>query len=94
MIIGSCIITLHIPNSNSLKYKRSILKSIISKIKNKFNVSIAEIDSLNLWQKATLGIVCVNTDSSQINEILSKVVNLIEKNLTEGYILNYGIEIL
>jgi len=94
MIIGTCIITLHIPNSHSLKYKRVILRSIITKVKNKFNVSIAEIDSLDLWQKATLGIACINTDSSQINKILSQVVNLIEKNLTEGYIVDYSVEIL
>ncbi|MEW6095969.1 MAG: DUF503 domain-containing protein [bacterium] len=94
MIIGSCKITLHIPESKSLKHKRYVLKSIIDKVKNKFNVSIAEVDSLDLWQKATLGIVCVNTDSRHANETLSNVVNLIEKSLNEGYIIDYGIEII
>lgn len=94
MIIAICKITLHFHNSGSLKHKRSILKSIMTKVKNKFNVSIAEIDSLDLWQKATLGIACVNTDSAHAHETLSRVVNLIEKNLNQGYIINYGIEIL
>lgn len=94
MIIGSCKITLHIPESKSLKHKRYVLKSLITRVKNKFNVSIAEIDSLDLWQKATLGIVCINTDSSHANKTLSIVVNFIEKNLSEGYIIDYGIEII
>lgn len=94
MIIGSCTVTIHIPNSNSLKHKRYVLKSIIDRVKNRFNVSIAEIDSQDLWQKATLGIVCVNTDSQHANETLSNVVNLIESGLTEGYIIDYRIEIL
>ncbi len=94
MIIGSCQITIHIPDSKSLKHKRYVIKSIIARVKNKFNVSIAEIDSLDLWQKSTLGIVCVNTDSRHANETLSKVVNLIEKDLKEGYIIDYGIEII
>ncbi|MFH1563573.1 MAG: DUF503 domain-containing protein [Nitrospirota bacterium] len=94
MIIGSCTVTIHIPNSNSLKYKRYVLKSIIDRVKNRFNVSIAQIDTEDLWQKAILGIACVNTDSQHANETLSKVVNLIERGLTEGYIVDYGIEIL
>lgn len=94
MIIGICKISLHIPDSNSLKHKRYILKSIIARVRNKFNVSIAEIDSLDLWQKATLGIACVNTDSRHANETLSNVVNLIEKSLNEGYIIDYEIEII
>lgn len=94
MIIGSCQITLHIPNSNSLKHKRHIVKSIIDKVKNRFNVSVAEVDSLDLWQKATLGIVCVNSDSRHANETLSNVVNLIQEALVEGYIIEYNIEIL
>ncbi|MEW6609122.1 MAG: DUF503 domain-containing protein [bacterium] len=94
MIIGSCKITIHIPNSQSLKYKRYVLKGLIDRVKNRFNVSIAEIDSLDLWRKATLGIVCVNTGCRHANETLAKVVNLIEKNLSEGYIIDYEIEIL
>jgi len=93
MIIGSCKIAIYIPESRSLKDKRYVLKSIIDRVKNKFNVSIAEIDSLDLWQKATLGIVCVNTDSRHANETLSKVINLVEKSLTQGYIIEYKIEL-
>lgn len=94
MIIGSCKVNLHIPNSRSLKHKRYVLKSIIAQVKNRVNVSIAEVDSLNLWQKATLGIVCVNTDSRHANETLSKTINLIEKSLTDGYIIDYEINII
>jgi uncharacterized protein YlxP (DUF503 family) len=59
MIIGVLTLELHLPESNSLKSKRIIIKSLKDRIKNKFNVSIAEIDGNDLWQRCVLGAACV-----------------------------------
>jgi uncharacterized protein YlxP (DUF503 family) len=61
MIIGTCIIELHIPGNGSLKGKRRVVKSIIARVHNEFNVFIAEADNQDLWQSATLGVACVST---------------------------------
>ena len=50
MVIGTCTIELHIPGNGSLKGKRRVIKSIIARVHNEFNVSIAEVDNQDLWQ--------------------------------------------
>ncbi len=92
MIIGIARIELHIPGVNSLKGKRQIIKSIKERVKNRFNVSIAEVEKQDLWQRATLGLACVTNDKAQANRILSKVVHFIEQNRNIS-LTDYEIEI-
>ena len=70
------------------------MKSITSRVANKFNVSVAEVDDLDKWQLATLGISCVSNDHRFTDEVLSKVVNLIIGSSFEVEILDYEIEII
>jgi len=86
--------SLRLPENLSLKGKRQVLKSITTQVKNKFNVSIAEVDDQDLWQLATLGICCVSNNKRYANEVLSKVVGFITNSRFEIEILNYEIEIL
>ena len=94
MNIGACKIRLRLPENLSLKGKRQVLKSITTRVRNKFNVSVAEIDDQNLWQLATLGICCVSNDKRYTNEVLSKVVDFVVDGRFEVEILDYEIEIL
>jgi len=94
MNVGVCRISLRLPENLSLKGKRQVLKSITTKVKNKFNVSIAEVDDQDLWQLATLGICCVSNNKRYTNKVLSKVVGFITNSRFEIEILNYEIEIL
>ncbi|MFH1663160.1 MAG: DUF503 domain-containing protein [Chloroflexota bacterium] len=94
MIVGVCRIKLRIPENMSLKGKRRVLKSIITQLKNKFNVAVAEVDDQQLWQIATLGVCSVSNDSRYANEVLSKVMNFITNGRFEIEILDYEIEII
>ena len=94
MNVGVCRVELRLPENLSLKGKRRVLKSIISRIKNRFNVSIAEIGDQELWQLATLGICCVSNNNRHTNEVLSKVVDFIIDGRFEVEILDYEIELL
>ena len=94
MNVGICKIKLRIPDNQSLKGKRQVLKSITARVKNKFNVSVAEIDDQELWQSAMLGICYVSNDKRYTNEVLSKVVDFIVGGRFEVEILDYEIEIL
>lgn len=93
MIIGSVEIYMSAPWVHSLKEKRMIVKSIIAKIRNKFNVSIAEVESQDYHQSIVLGIVCVTNESSHAQSILQEVINYIENNC-EAVIEDTVIEIL
>ncbi|OGL42847.1 MAG: hypothetical protein A2161_03565, partial [Candidatus Schekmanbacteria bacterium RBG_13_48_7] len=73
MVIGSCQLDLHIPCSHSLKDKRQVIKQIIKLVKNRYNVSISEIDNIDLWQRALLGFVTISNEKAVVESILQKV---------------------
>jgi len=94
MQVGVCRIKLRLPENLSLKGKRQVLKSLTSRVANKFNVSVAEVDDQNLWQLATIGICCVSNNSRQANEVLTKVVDFVTEGRFEIEMIDYDIEIL
>ena len=94
MTIGACRVRLRLPENQSLKGKRQVLKSIIARVQAKFNVSIAEVDDNDLWQVATLGITCVSNDTRHANQVLSNVVSFIEDSHPDAEFLDYETEII
>ena len=77
MIVGLCTVELFIPDGHSLKDKRRVLQSLKSRVRDKFNVSVAEVGEQDLWQKAILGLACVANESAHVNQVLDQAVNLI-----------------
>jgi len=94
MHVGICIIRLRIPENGSLKDKRHVLKSIISRVTNKFNVSVAEVENNDSWQLATIGVSCVSNDKRHANEIISKVADYISDVRFDVEILDFSTEII
>ena len=94
MNVGVCKISLRLPENQSLKDKRRVLKSITTRVRNRFSVAIAEVNEQSLWQRATLGICCVSNNSRYTNEVLSKAVDFIANSHFEIEIIEYEIEIL
>ena len=94
MNIGVCKIKLRLPENLSLKGKRQVLKSITSRVGNKFNVSVAEVADHDLWQVATLGVCYVSNSSRQANEVVSKVADFVIKGRFDVEVLDYEVEIL
>lgn len=80
MHLASLRIVLHIPQSRSLKEKRHVIRAIKDRLKNKFNISIAEVDDNDLWQRATLGVAVVANDGPFIESVLSNVEAAIASN--------------
>ncbi|EJE7233491.1 DUF503 domain-containing protein [Clostridium botulinum] len=93
MIIGTAKIHLYANWVHSLKEKRMIVKSIVSKTKNKFNVSIAEVEMQDIHQSIVIGISCVSNSTKQADSIIQNVVNYIEGN-TEAIVSNIETEII
>jgi len=94
MNAGICRLKLHLSESQSLKDKRRIVKSITSRLRSKYNISIAEVDDQDLWQLVTLGIACVSNHSQHVDETLSKAMSFITNNYPELEIVDQEIEIL
>lgn len=77
MIVGLCTVELFISDGHSLKDKRRVLQSVKTRVRDKFNVSVAEVGEQDLWQKAILGLACVANESAHVNQVLDQAVNLI-----------------
>lgn len=94
MAIGYCQIDLHLPNNHSLKDKRGVLRSIVARVRQQFNVAIAELDHQDLWQSASLGVVCISNEKARLHHTLEGVVHWLEQNRPDVEIADYHIEIL
>ena len=84
MVIGVCQLDFLIPENQSLKGKRHVMRKMIDRVRHQFNVAISEVGDNDLWQRGQIGICTVGNDRRHINSSLDKVIDFIEKmNLVE-----------
>ena len=76
---GQCIFDLHVANSQSLKEKRRVIKSIKEKLKNRFNVAVCEFGDLSLWQRSQLSIVTCSNDRAVVDSTIRMVISFLER---------------
>ncbi len=84
MFIGIARFELFIPASGSLKDKRQVLRSVTAGVRPRFNVSIAEVEYQNLWQRAALGVTCVAESGGQCRKVLQEVEKTIGRIAIDG----------
>ena len=92
--VGVCRVWLRMPENASLKDKRQVLRSLMQRVRNKFQVAIAEVDAQDEWQMACLGISYVSGSEQHANQVLSKVVEFIEQTRMDAELLDYELEVL
>ncbi len=84
MVVGICKIDFLIHGNFSLKGKRQIVRSVIEKVKNRFNVSIAEVGDNDLWQRGKIGFCVVGNDKGHVNSVVDKTINyMVNLNLID-----------
>lgn len=86
MVIGNLILEIYIPQAHSLKEKRMVIRPIIERLKNKFNVAVAEVDNQDSWQSATVAVVSVSTDRKHMEKVLQQVINFLDENFPDLHI--------
>jgi len=94
MIVGVCSVELRLPGAQSLKQKRQVMRSLTTRLHQKFNVSVAEVGGLDKWQRAELGIVCVSNDRAYAHGLLTKAVRTIESSRLDVMLVDYRMEFL
>lgn len=77
MLVGTLTLDLFIPDNHSLKGKRQILNHLKDRVRNHFNVSVAEVGENELWQRSRLGVALVTNERKMADQVLSKVVTLV-----------------
>jgi uncharacterized protein YlxP (DUF503 family) len=80
MVVGSLTLQLFIPTVHSLKEKRSVIRSVVARLRNEFNISVAEVAEQDRWQLAVIGVACVSEDSRYVEGQLQAVVNWLAEN--------------
>ena len=84
MFIGMARFELFVPHSGSLKAKRQVLRPVVDRVRNKLNISIAEVDHQDLWQRAALGVTCVSPSIDQCRKLLAEAEKVIGRVTLEG----------
>ena len=87
------MVELHLPDVGSLKGKRHALKGLKERVRARYEVSVAEVDHHDLWQRATLALACVSHDARHASEVISKAMDFIEEHV-EGQVIDTSMEIL
>ncbi|HHX43247.1 MAG TPA: DUF503 domain-containing protein [Chloroflexi bacterium] len=93
MVIGLCTVDLEFPESGSLKTKRQTLQSVLARVRQQFNVSIAEVGHQDSWQLATVAMTCVSTDAAYIHGLFERAVRYIDEGPFSLVLLDYQTEL-
>lgn len=93
MVVGAALVEIHIHDSQSLKAKRGVVRSIVQRIRNRFNVSVAEVAGQDTWQRAVLGIASVGNDAVAMRSLLERIVDFVE-DLHLAEVTNSDVEIV
>ena len=91
MVVGICTLVIHLPYSRSLKDKRKVVKSLKDRLRARHNISLAEVDSHDLWQRAVLGIAAVGDGRPPIEGLFEAILAEVESQVP-GEILDREIQ--
>lgn len=94
MNVGVLRVTLHLPESGSLKGKRQVVASLLKRVRNEFAVAAAEVGEGDRWQIADLAFACVSNDGRHADEVLARVLAFVEARAAGAVIANVSTEVL
>jgi len=93
MIVGAAGVEIRIHGSTSLKEKRGVVQSICRRVRNRFNVAVAEVEGQDTWQRAVIGLAATGADAGRVRGVLERAVAFVE-DLHLAEVLHAEIEIL
>ena len=93
MPVGLLTLELHIPDAQSLKDKRQVLRSLKDKLRRDFNVAVAEMEHHDSWQRSVVGIVTISNEEKHLREVLQKVLDEADRILG-SFLINQTVEIV
>jgi uncharacterized protein YlxP (DUF503 family) len=79
MVVGAALVELHIHGSQSLKAKRGVIRSIAQRVRNQFNLAVAEVGGQDTWQRCVLGFSTIGNDRQNVRAVLDRAVSFVEE---------------
>ena len=92
--IGVATVELRIPGNGSLKGKRAVLRPIVARLRKEFNVSVAEVEAQDVYQRGVIAITCVSADASYVHGLLTKAVEMVDRMRLDAEVVDYDIELI
>ena len=93
MPVGLLTLELHIPDAQSLKDKRQVLRSLKDKLRREFNVAVSELEHHDTWQRSVVGIVTLSNEEKHVKEVLQKVLDEAD-GILGSFLINQAVEII
>ena len=93
MIVGAALVELHVHGSQSLKQKRGVVRSIVQRVRSRFNLAVAEVGGQDTWQRVVLGMTAVGSDARVVRRVLDRAIAFVEE-LRLAEVRDSDIEIL
>jgi uncharacterized protein YlxP (DUF503 family) len=93
MIVGAAVVEIHIHGSGSLKQRRGVVRSITQRLRNRFNLSVAEVGGQDTWQRAALGLSVAGSDATTVRNLLERAIAFVE-DLHLAEVLGSDVELL
>jgi uncharacterized protein YlxP (DUF503 family) len=94
MTVGMLLLRLRLPENQSLKGKRGVIKSLIARLQNRYNVAAAEVGENDRWQAAEIGVACVSSSAPHARQVLENVIAFVERERLDAEVVDYEIEII
>jgi uncharacterized protein YlxP (DUF503 family) len=92
--VGVLRFSLRIPESGSLKDKRQVVRSVAQRLRNRFQVAVAEVDDNEAWQIATIGVACVANSARHCEEVLNEILAYVEETRLDAELLDVETDVL
>lgn len=93
MPVGLLVLELHIPDAQSLKDKRQVLRSLKDRLRDKLNVAVAELDHAEKWQRSTVGVVTLANEERRVQEVLKEALETADQILG-SFLISQSFEII
>ena len=94
MIVGVLRLTLRIDAAHSLKDKRTVVKSVVERVRARFNAAVAEVEDNDTWNLATIAVVCVSNESARADAQLQTIANAITGWRLDAELLDIETELI
>ena len=88
MHIGACRLTFRLPGNDSLKGKRQVSRSLITRLRQRFNLSVAEVDAIDRHQTLVIGFTCVSNEAAHAAEIVDTAVKFVERQHVDAELVD------
>jgi len=92
--VGVCRMTFHLHGNDSLKGKRQVSRSLIGRLRQRFNLAVAEVDAIDVYQRLVIGLTCVSNDVRHANEMLDAAIRFAEEHQADAELVDVEREII